>query len=639
MPLAPTRTRRIATVPHAARWTELQRSAMIGGAVVAGIALLGCERCGGDRPYTPFRVETAALSSAIAPGQVSAAQPTAPASAEPSPQPAPALVEESQKLEPPSGRVDLGSRQLDVPKDWVAERYLSIISETPSRNDALVWVIPAKADANWNGPMGELWSFPLGGDAKRVLELPAWVPSGPGCTHASRLARIGRTTVLLDVQAKCERSLPQRSPTRALALLTLNPAPALLLGLRVAETPVGESITTSALATDRDGDGREDPVFRFELKLDPQPGHAAAELGWLDRAAGASVDSGHLAKSIDAQLASWEAGLGKKAKAAEILVDVAALRRLLSDLCQDSAVPRVFDWRGETLRCSPMAPIAARLARIEVRAALTLGDQLAAARLLGFATTWHGGISGVDREDLRKRLLKSMATVPVGLPVSVDVRPVTPTDAVRYSPMRFDDDNTLLVQADRGGLYRINPDGTSTSLEAAEAGIAAWPLAVVGADGRRWQSVVPSCDRAELALSFKTADGAFSALVPTAMLAPRPGVCRSPAAWPIAVAPVAWTREHPTALIDGVCWSGAANGQPCEPPNRLGPVIPGSPRSPDGRRLIAESTLGPIVLGDRKPELWTGASLDGKRLGNCAVANDAKAIACIANGTILYFLR
>jgi hypothetical protein len=523
-----------------------------------------------------------------------------------------------------------------MPKDWLAERALSITGDPP-RGDALVWVVPAKPDDSWNGPMGELWNFPAGADAKKVFELPAWVPSGPGCSHETRLARIGISTVVVDVQARCERSLPQRSPVRALALLTLDPTPTLRLGLRIAEAPVGESMTTTPLVADRDGDGREDPAFRFELKLDPQPGHAVAELGWLDRAAGAAMDAGHLAKSLESQLVGWEASLGKKSKLADTLAEVAALRRLLSNLCQESAVPRVFDWRGEALRCSGMAPLATRLARIEVRAALAQSDTLAAARYMGFASNWHGGIPSVEREELRKRLLKTLSPVAVGLPVAVDVHPVAATDAVRYSPLRFDSDGTLMVQADRGGVYRVKADGTSEAVDA-EAGIAPWPLAVTGADGRRWYGVVPACDRAELSLSFKSPDGLL-ALAPTTLLAPRPGICKNPAPLPISVAPIAWTREGPTTLVDGVCWSGAPGGQVCEPPARLGAVLPGSPRSPDGLRLVAVTSIGVVVLGARKPELWTSASLEGKRLSDCVVANDAKAIACVANGSIIYVLR
>lgn len=197
--------------------------------------------------------------------------------------------------------------------------------------------------------------------------------------------------------------------------------------------------------------------------------------------------------------------------------------------------------------------------------------------------------------------------------------------------------SALLVQIDGQKLERVALDGTSTPVDA-DAGVTVWPLAVTGPEGRRWSSVVPACDRSELSLVIKAADGTMLPLVPTRLLAPRPGVCRNPAPWPVAVGPISWQGDVPTAVIDGVCLPG--NGSlVCPSPGNLGPVVAGSPRSPDGRRLIAVTSLGPIVIGGPKPELWTGMSLDGKHLRDCVVANDAKAIACVADTSILLLKR
>ncbi len=542
-------------------------------------------------------------------------------------------------MEPPQGRFEVGPRVVELPKDLLAERVLTRPSALAGQLDALVWVIPAKPDTEWNGPMGELWLFPAGADAKKLLALPGWMPSGPGCSNTSRLALVGTTTVVVDVVAKCERSLPQRTPVRALAMLTLGTAPAFLLGLRIAEAAVDEAFTVTPLMADRDGDGREDPSFRVDFDVPSSQTHATAELGWLDRTAGLSVDEGRLATTLEPTFLAWEAALGKKPKLSAVLSDLATQRRLLSSLCQQSATSRIFDWRGEALRCPSMAQVASRLARIEVKAALGLADPLEAARALAFSTTWHGGIAAVEREELRKRIGKSMGQVKTALPVPTSVRPVVGAESVRYSPLLFETDGTsLLVQVDhRGGLSRLSLDGTSVAVDV-DAGVSAWPLEVTAPDGRHWSTVVPACDRSELSLALKASNGQFLPLLPTRLLAPRPGPCRNPTNWPMATGPIHWQGENPVAVLDGVCWAGPGT-HPCPSPDKLGPIVKGSPRSPDGRRLVVVSSLGPVVIGGPKPELWSGAGLDGKPLRDCVVANEAKAIACVSNGGVLLVTR
>lgn len=601
--------------------------AMMGSAWSAG-----CDSCERNQPYTPFHVDASAVPS-LATTQ-SAAAPTASAPKSPEvPEPT-----EGRRLEPPTGRFSIGRRQVELPKDLLAERVLERGGGPDRPALGFAWTVPASPDPDWNGPLGELWMFPENGDARRLLPLPGWVPSGPGCVHESRLALLGKSTLLIDVHAKCERSLPQRTPTRAIALMTVEPSPVLLVGLRVAEPAADESFSLTTLAADRDGDGRDDPTIRFDFSILSSQLRAKAELGWLDRAAGASVDAGHFVQSLEETFLTWEGALGKKSSLGGILGETAALRRLLSSLCQQSSVPRITDWRGEPIACPAISKVATRLARIEIRAALGLADPVAAAFALGYGASWLGGIPTVEREELAKRIVKSTVPVNVGLPIPVTPRPVAALEPIHYSPIRFESDGrTLLVQTQRGTTERVSLDGSS-SVEDSDAAPTAWPLSVTSSDGRHWAGAIPACDRSEVALVFKHADGTLLPLAPTNLLAPRPGVCRNLAPWPVVVGPIAWQSEYPTAVIGGACWSGVPS-QACPPPAKMGPVLPGSPRSPDGRRLISVTTLGPMVVGGAKAELWKGAGVEGKRLSDCVVANDAEAIACIANGAVLLLRR
>lgn len=590
--------------------------------LAAAAAVTGCDSCERDRPYTPFRVDAAATSA-------SSAAPTPPSPAtSTSAQPTPAASAlDSRRLEPPSGRFAVGARQIELAQEWQGQRILELPSKDPSQPDALVWVTPTTPE-QWNGPMGELRWFPLGHDPKPVLEQPAFVPTGPGCQQDVRLTRLSETTILLDAHARCERSLPQRTPNRAIALLTLNPTPSFLLGLRVAEPATDETLVVSAASADRDGDGREDPSIEFELGVVSTQARARASMGWLDRAAGPSIDESYFAAALEPNLRSWEQSLKKRTEIPGVLAQTAALRRLMSSLCHQSSVPRVFDWQGEPLRCPSIQQVAVKLARIEVSSALGLGDPLEAAHAVQFAGTWLGGLPKSETDALMRRIAKTLKSVKAER-VAHELRALAPPadGSVRYSPLRFEPEGSLLVQTEAEKLTRLDLQGTATPLDA-DAGVRPWPLAVTSPNGRRFLQVIPSCDRSELALALNAENGMLLPLVPTRLLSPRPGVCKSPTVWPFKVAPIDWQNESPTALIDAACWSGSM-AQPCPAPAKLGAFVPGAPRSPDGSRLIANTVVGLFVLGGSKPELWASAEPLDAGLRDCVVANDARAIACV----------
>lgn len=547
---------------------------------------------------------------------------------------------ESTKVEPPSGRLQVGTRQVELPKGWLAERELQLPSAIEGQSQALVWAVPASVDANWNGPLGALhWLAPTG-ESKVVLDLPPFIPTGAGCTTEIRLAQLSPAMALLDVHGRCERSLPQRTPNRAVVLLGVKPAPAFLLGLRVAEPAADETLGVSATSADRDGDGRDDPSVRFDFEVVSTHVRASAAVGWLDRAAGLSMDEGFLSAELEPTFKSWEQGLKKRGELSQVSAQTAALRRLLGSLCQQSTVPRVFDWHGEPLRCPSIQLLATKLARLEISAALNQGDVLEAAHALRSATTWLGGLAKSEADTLTRRITKAVKTVQSEtVPNELRAVPRSAEDAVRYSPLRFAPDGSLLVQTESNRLMRLDLQGTATDVES-DAGASPWPLSVTAADGRRWFKVVPSCDRSELALALYAADGSLLPLMPTRLLSPRPGVCRNPTTWPFAVSPIGWQGDSPTALIDSACWSGSIL-TPCPAVAKLGPVVPGSPRSPDGSRLVAATPFGPIVLGGTKPELWPPpAPIAGKPLSDCAVANEARALACIGEqNAVLLFRR
>jgi hypothetical protein len=102
-----------------------------------------------------------------------------------------------------------------------------------------------------------------------------------------------------------------------------------------------------------------------------------------------------------------------------------------------------------------------------------------------------------------------------------------------------------------------------------------------------------------------------------------------------AVAPPTPVALHGTELEAVVAGSlvGEPTAEPVAPP-------PGSPRSPDGKLLVAVTPLGLIVTGREPPELWQAAELGSfSEVTDCVLAPDATAIACIQAGHVVLLRR
>jgi hypothetical protein len=589
-----------------------------------------CNSCGKDRPYVPFPVDSAIPNPTEAP--LASAVP----SANPVTVPEPILLTEARRIEPPTGRIEVEGRTIEVPKNSVVDWSLEQDFNGDGKMDVLVWSRPEKVDERYEGALAELWFFPTGADAKVIYRLPGWLPSGPGCTIEPHLQGLPEGSAWLDVQSRCSASLPQRTPTRLLAWFTPSQSKSLILGLRVAEPLEGESLTISPKLGDRDGDGRPDFALSFEMAYAATATTARVEFGWLDRAAGASLDDGHFNTSLEPTFRAWESKLGKKTTGTGLGRETETLRRLLHHLCQQSATSRVWDIQGDPLRCPNLQRLSARLGRIEIKSAFLSNDIGLALRSFSYTNHWLGELPSVERESLRKLFDKQLSIVKPQLPVTVSVKPKPGNGQLRYSPLRFDENGTLTLITEANTLARVGLDGTSTPIETdAET---PWPLEVTAADGRKWVSVVPACDRAEMLLAATLPNGSYAPLTPLSLLAPRPGVCRNPANWPTPVAPIAWNDATPTAVVDGICLS-LQGSSVCQTPAKLGPVKPGSPRSPDGRRLVFVSALGPIVYGGGKPERWDSPEFDVNSLTDCVVSNEARSIACIQRGKVVLVTR
>ncbi len=500
--------------------------------------------------------------------------------------------------------------------------------------EALAWLVPAPKQKN--AARGELWYFPNGAPARSIAPLPGFVPSSADCALTSTLTQTGAHSATLDVTANCNTPLIARAPSRALLVVSPSVAQPLLLTLRAASAAADETLNFSVDSSDQDHDGRDDVRLSLSLGNLGASEPAVADLAWLDRAAGASRSASEPAASL-MRLAGKIAlhARGKRAGSASERVSTAL--RLLSSLCAEGGVPRLFDEDGVPFRCTGLSPVLDSLTMSDALASLALGDLLGAFAVLRRDGWYFSKLSSAQRKSVERELLRAVSKFEVGLPLVARAQPLAPP-LPRYSPLWFEPDAALLIQG-TARLTRLSADRTAETALGADSGAPSWPLELASANGQRVLGAVHACDRSELL--FNESDATHPLLPPlwTRLLAARPASCAGHGTGPsVTIAPLSFDDNGLDALVAGARVSVAPPGK--KPAAGL-PAL-GTPRSPDGRWLVTPSALGLLLIGERK-ELWQTAKLtehaDALRFTDCVVANDARAVACIDAGRAIVFER
>jgi hypothetical protein len=596
---------------------------------VVGLSLCAGCRCGESKPYTPFGVASSSSPSPPPPASIAAEPDSA----------APAALAFAGKTAAaaPAGatRWQLGALALVAPAGRAFERGLAADFDGDGKDEAVTWTVPtAPPGAAEASAAGELWLHRSSGEPKKLLALPGFMPSAASCRHEPSLAQTGPMSVTLDVTARCDPPLLARSPQRAVVIVAPLSERPTLLTLRLAEAAPGETLAVSVESTDRDGDGREDIRFKLTVAAQGSERSATAELVWFERAAGVARDAIEPTGSIG-RSASLALGRSKRKQTAESATEiVASTRRLMSSVCAEGGVPRLFDADGNPFVCGRLGVAIDRLALAEVRAAIVRGDPLAALGAITRDGWYFGKASAPIAKEMQKLVEAAGERIEIAAPIKLETRPLPRSETPRFSPLAFDDSGALLVQT-AAGVARVS-SGTEELLS--EGGPAAWPLEIRSPEGARWSGLAHACDRNELLLTIAAPPEAPP--VPpsvSALLAARPGTCRGGAAPKIAPpTPIAWKPGGIEALVASAHVgpkTGAAEAA-------MRPQPPGTPRSPDGRLLVAPTTLGLLVVGGKKPELWSSAALpDWTSLSDCVVANDARAVACVSGGRALLLRR
>jgi hypothetical protein len=570
-------------------------------ALVTVSFLPGCRSCSEEKPYTPFGTTTALPAPEPAPsGSSAASAPAASASAAP-------VAEKSVLAPADSRRWQLGEQNLEAPPGYLFEQAVAAPFGA-SATETVAWLVDDGSDAEPRAA-GELWLFPPTGAPKRLLALPGFVPSGPGCKLVTSLTRTGPRTVTLDARGECKGALIARSPVRALVVAAPDAETPELLTLRIAAPAPGETLEFAVNTSDRDGDGRDD------VALAVSGGAAGAKVDapfvWLDRPAGTSRDASEPLRTLARSTQTLAARAKTKKLADEVVQNVANIRRLLASVCAEGATPRLLDADGNPLACGALGPVVDALATAEVTAELARGRVLDAFGALAQDGWYFGKTSTGVRQKLERLVLDAIEPATAVVKV-LDPLPAGLDRAPRYSPLAFDATGGLTVQTLAGGV-RVEPDGASASPPNPTT---TRPLDVFPAPGERWTGVTYSCDRSEVTLALEGA----SPLV-THLLSPRPGACGHTPFWASAAPPpVSAGGGKLSAIVGGVLVGDA----PAEP-------LPlGSARSANGAWTVVPTSFGLLVEGPSDRLVSLGASVPAPAaLTDCVVHTTGKAVACV----------
>ncbi|MEO8181536.1 MAG: hypothetical protein ABI895_22090 [Deltaproteobacteria bacterium] len=515
-------------------------------------------------------------------------------------------------------------------RDWrIAERKLSAPDGLVFRlglvgglaggkdGDVLAWLTgtPDKP------VIGELWLFPEEGAPRLISGAPNFLPTGPTCSHDAHLDQTGPNSVSLDIRATCAAPLLPRTPDRSVAVLAPLRDNPKIVGFRLAAPAPGETLHLDVVSRDRDADGRDDVEMTVVFAAPPAP-EIRASFVWLDRPAGLSRDAFEPLASF-VRLGSLEAVRASGPRADGVAEGVANVRRLYSTLCAESAVARISLESGAELSCGDLSPAFQSLTLARVNAELGAGHpERALAALEQHAWFPSGAKADADRFT-RTQLALVMAKVikrRVIKLVPLKALPRPREAAPHLSPLSFHADGSLLLLTP-DGLVRAAPDGRFEYDASSE--VDAWNTTVVSSKGERLRGVAFPCDRSEVSWLATDASGNVLPPIPTPLVAPRPGVCRSGGVFvPPRITPSAWTPEGISAFLG----SSLLGALPAHPPM-------GSAVSPNGRFSAVATESGLLVFGHEKTTLWVfdDPALP-KQLEDCVVSNNAQAAACLLGG-------
>src|SRR5690606_36155955 len=190
---------------------------------------------------------------------------------------------------------------------------------------------------------------------------------------------------------------------------------------------------------------------------------------------------------------------------------------------------------------------------------------------------------------------------------------LAPSPSPHFSPLRYVDEETLLI-ATEDGIWRWRDQALTDVSDEVDP----WPLIVFSPDGHRLTQLTFPCDRPTVQASSQSPTGTIEVALTSEILSPRPGLCDGSGSAPdLDFRPTAWANEGLSAFVG---------------PSEVGPVPrfrqPGSPVSPNGAHAIVRTKLGLVVLTRDRASFWE-TRFDESQLSDCVIANSATRAACL----------
>lgn len=617
--------------------------------VLALLAIGLCSGCTGtcrkSTPYVPFLEDAA--TTAAKDGEVAAQDAAPEAGAKP------AFVPQRASIAPPgSTKLSLDGLDFEAPPGAVIVAALAWDLDGDGQKDVAAYVQPPGGGGGelrfhrGDGKGGLLPSRPVTGPTSSSdLTLPAPCLAKP---MPSLLSLVGPHTVALDVRPTCGDAAPS---SRRFVVAAFAPTPSIRWSARVAEPPTGFSFVIDVEATDRDGDGVDDPSFTLALEgggppFDPGD-RIQVKLPYWDRAAGVARDRQQPEASLQALSQGAHARAAKKGSQTQVAPLVRRLRLLHAAICAEAGAPWLEIGGERGVACGASKALE-EAGNAEVKAAIGLGDALAAIAARERLAASSVARTGKTRSEIDKAI-EAAFPMPWGTSKDAKVVASTPSKgAPSWGALAFEKSGSLLVRT-ATGVVRIDP----TTFDEAEAGdVTAWPWEVTlpGKDARL-AAVVDACDAPHLAARVAGHDvPTGSILLPLPPIPPlSPNRCGGGASFQ--AVPVAWSdsglytlvaREPVFVPSSITSASGArATGTWPAPAARVpGAWVPGSPRSPNGAFLVVPTRFG-LVRRDESSSATVVVrtkELEGlyATLRECTVSDSGQKLACVRdNGKVV----
>jgi hypothetical protein len=597
------------------------------GAVL--LALAGCRGCRESRPYVPYAIGSGGSTSA---GSLAPAR-----SGAPSPSDSGRFVEEPALVAPPDTvHWTAGGVTIDAPDGQVVVAASIGDFEASGAPDAFVLLGPADGA----GPGALALYRPTQGPGAALTATATFAPPmlarGDGCTPVRRLTRIGRGTVLAELGASCPEQ-PSNAPARWVAIVDAAGGGNVRLAATIADPTGAPALQVSALAGDRDGDGRDDFVVEVAIEgggapLEPGP-HVAAALAFFDRPAGLSRDAGATDASFGALAAAATSRASRSREAAEVPAVAAQVRALWRAVCSDGGSPRVVPVAGTGAITCGASRALEEVGLAEVRAYATLGDPLRASLAFDRSQLPPSTHTPARIADAKKWISQLAPFAAARLLRSVAAVPVAPrAREIAWGALAFEPSGKLLVKT-RAGVVRVDPDlGDESS-----AGTPDWPSAVTSPDGGlRWTDAFDPCDGLPLRATFELASGSDDRDIALPVPAPPSARCAGGHGAPVRVNPVAWgprgleafVETEPVFISNDLSQATPVAAFLDQPP------VAGAPRSPDGKRLVVPSGFGFVVRGGARARVLRASELDGTYgdQRECVVSSDETHVGCVREG-------